>query len=90
VAAQLASEQRHADAAEAYEQFLRTYPGFDQIEQVELMLGLIYARYLDRYVRAKECLTRALARLHDPKQVELAQTELRRIEPMIYVPRKPS
>ncbi len=51
VANQLASQQFYAQAAEAYEQFLSHYPNFDQIEQVELMLGVIYARYLQHYER---------------------------------------
>ena len=59
VATQLASQQAYAEAAEAYEQFLLHYPNFDQIEQVELMLGVIYARYLNQFDRAKELLLRA-------------------------------
>ncbi len=78
---QLASEQRYPQAAEAYESFLRHYRGFEQVEQVELMLGLIYARYLNRYDRAKEYLLRAMARLHGDKELSLARTELNRIEP---------
>ncbi len=82
VANQLASQQLYAEAAEAYEQFIASYKKFEQIEQVELMLGLIYARYLERYDRAKEYLLRALARLHGERQIELARAELKRIEPM--------
>ena len=51
VANQLASQQLYPQAAEAYELFLRNYKNFEQVEQVELMLGLIYARYLNRYAR---------------------------------------
>jgi outer membrane protein assembly factor BamD (BamD/ComL family) len=80
VANQLASQQRYTDAAEAYEMFLRHYKNFDQIEQVELMLGLIYARYLSRDDRAKEYLLRAMARLHGDRELDLARTELKRIE----------
>src|SRR5688572_10459409 len=47
VANQLASQQFHEAAADAYEQFLRHYPNYGQIEHVELMVGLIYARYLN-------------------------------------------
>ena len=83
VANQLASQQLYIDAAEAYELFLANYKNFEQIEQVELMLGLIYARYLERYDKAKEYLLRALARLHGERQVQLAKTELARIEPMV-------
>ena len=83
VANQLASEQRYADAAEAYESFLKFYKGFEQVEQVELMLGLIYARYLNKYPSAKELLLRAMARLHSDNQLNLARSELARIEPLI-------
>ena len=83
VANQLASQQFHAQAAEAYEQFLSHYPNFDQIEQVELMLGVIYARYLQHYERARQLLLRALARLHGEQQIAWARAELTRIEPLI-------
>ena len=56
--------------------FLRNYKNFEQVEQVELMLGLIYARYLNRYAPAKECLLRAMARLHSDRELQLARSEL--------------
>ncbi len=83
VANQLASQQLYTEAAEAYELFLASYKNFEQIEQVELMLGLIYARYLTRYDKAKEYLLRALARLRADRQIQLAKTELQRIEPLV-------
>ena len=86
VAAQLASQQLYPQAAEAYELFLRHYRNYEQIEQVELMLGLIYARYLDRYDRAKEYLIRAMARLHGDREIRLARNELDRIEPLLTPP----
>ena len=86
VAAQLASQQLYPQAAEAYELFLRHYRNYEQIEQVELMLGLIYARYLDRYDRAKEYLIRAMARLHGDREIKLARNELDRIEPLLTPP----
>jgi membrane associated rhomboid family serine protease len=86
VANQLASQQLHTEAAQAYEQFLTQYPNFDQIEQVELMLGVIYARYLNNYERARQLLLRALARLHTERQIQWARSELSRIEPLIVTP----
>lgn len=83
VATQLASQQLYAEAAEAYEQFLSHYPNFDQIEQVELMLGLIYGRYLHRFDRAKELLIRSMARLHQERQIAMARAEVGRIEGML-------
>ena len=76
VANQLASQQFHEQAADAYEQFLRHYPNYGQIEHVELMLGLIYARYLSRNVRARELLERAARKLHGEREVRLAREEL--------------
>ena len=83
VANQLASQQLYRDAADAYELFLRHYKNFEQVEQVELMLGLIYARYLERYDRAREYLLRAMARLHGDRELSLARAELQRIEPLV-------
>ena len=83
VANQLASQQFYPQAAEAYELFLRYYKNFEQVEQVELMLGLIYARYLNRYAAARECLIRAMARLHNDRELQLARSELARVEVMI-------
>lgn len=80
IANQLAGQQLYLQAAEAYEQFLKTYPKFEQIEQVELMLGLIYARYLAQYPRAHQCLVRALAKLHGQREIDMARGELTRIE----------
>lgn len=82
VANQLANQQRYPQAAEAYESFLRHYPKFEQIEQVELMLGLVYARYLNQYDKARECLLKASARLHTDRELEMARSELARIAPM--------
>ena len=82
VANQLNSQQLYPDAAEAYEAFLRTYPKFEQIEQVELLLGIIYARYLQQYDRAKGLLVKAIARLHGERELSMAKAELRRIEPL--------
>jgi membrane associated rhomboid family serine protease len=79
VANQLAHQQEHARAAEAYEQFLGAYPNYEQVEQVQLMLGLIYGRYLGRPDRAREHLNRALARLHREREVGMARAELSRL-----------
>jgi tetratricopeptide (TPR) repeat protein len=82
VANYLASQQHYPAAAQAYEQFQRFYPNYDQIEQVHLMLGVIYARYLNQAQRAREYLLRALARLHFERDVELARSELTHLDLM--------
>ncbi len=79
IANHLANARLYREAADAYELFLATYPKYEQIEQIELMLGLIYARYLDRYGRAREYLTRSLTRLHGPKEIALATSELQHL-----------
>ena len=89
VANQLASQQAYAEAADAYEQFLTHYPNFEQIEQVELMLGVVYGRYLQKYERARQLLLRALARLHTEREIQWARSELARIDPLIAASRGP-
>ncbi len=75
----LAHEQRHAQAAEAYESLLREYPNVSDAAQVHLMLGLIYARYLQQYERAAHHLRIAIDKLHGGSGTELAREELARI-----------
>jgi tetratricopeptide (TPR) repeat protein len=76
VANQLTSQQFFPEAADAYEQFLRHYPNYKQIEHVELMLGLICARYLNRKARARELLSHAVTRLHSERDLRMAHEEL--------------
>jgi membrane associated rhomboid family serine protease len=80
VANQLAGEQRFPQSAEAYETLLRVYPKAEQIEQIELMVGLIYARYLGQYDKARHYLQRAMLRLHDENALRMAREELAHIE----------
>ncbi len=63
IANQLMSEGRYDDSASAYQLFLVTYKGYADRQQVQLILGLIFARYLDQRQRAKELLTEAIPRL---------------------------
>jgi membrane associated rhomboid family serine protease len=80
IANQLASEQRYPQASEAYETFLQHYPKYEQTEQLELMLGLIQARFLSQPGRAREHLLRALAKLTDENARAMARTELAKID----------
>ena len=59
---------------------MKGYPKYEQMEQVELMLGIIYARYLQQFPKAREFLVRALAKLHGQREIDLARSELTRIE----------
>src|SRR5688500_1082518 len=72
VANHLAALNRYAEAAEAYEALLRTYPKHDRIEEVQLILGIVYARHLQQYAKAKQYLEAALGRLYGEREVEMA------------------
>lgn len=80
IANQLASERRNSEAAWAYSQFLTHYGSYEHAEQVELMLGLLYSRYLHRPQDAVQHLQRAAERLSDPAQVQLCQEELAKLQ----------
>jgi len=79
VANQLFAQQIYPAAADAYELFLRQYPKYDQIEQIQLMLGIIYSRYVPRPDKARQYLSSAVERLNNPRDAELAREELSRI-----------
>jgi membrane associated rhomboid family serine protease len=79
VANQLFAQEVYGAAADAYEAFIRAYPKYEQMEQIQLVLGLLYARYLNRADRAREHLGAALSKLQNPKQIELARDELAKI-----------
>jgi membrane associated rhomboid family serine protease len=76
IANQLAGENRHAEAAQAYEQFLTHYANYEYSEQVELMLGLIYSRYLSRREPAIKHLQAAVNKLTDSGQLKMCRDEL--------------
>jgi len=80
IANQLAGEGRHAESAQAYEQFLAHYGSYEYADQVELMLGVIYARYLNQAEAATKHLQAASKKLSDPGQVKMCQDELARLQ----------
>ena len=80
VANQLASSQRTTEAAQAYEQFLTHYGNYEYVEQVELMLGILYSRYLNKPQEALDHLQQACERLSDPNQLEMCRQELARLK----------
>mgnify|MGYP000524829789 CR=1 FL=1 len=73
------AENRFADAAESYELFLKHYGRHDSNGRLQLILGLIYARYLGDADRARSHLLSAIDRLHDPNDIEVARAELQRL-----------
>jgi len=80
VGTQLHHASRYAEAAEAYEKLLRSYPNTERSEQVELMVGLLYARYLNQFDKAKQHLAKAIDRLHEGREMEIAREEMRIVE----------
>lgn len=80
IANQLASEKKAAESAQAYEQFLAHYGNYQYIEQVELMLGILYSRYLDQPEKAIKHLQAAAQKLSDPSQLKMCRDELARLQ----------
>ncbi len=79
IANQLASEAKYEGAAQAYEKFIRHYGNYEYIEQVELMLGLIYSRYLQQTEAAVHYLKEAEKKLTDPGQLKMCKDELKKL-----------
>jgi membrane associated rhomboid family serine protease len=79
VANHLASDRRPAEAARAYHQFLSTYGNAEYSDQVQLMLGILYARYLNDRAQAIEHLQKAEQRLSDGGHLKMCREELARL-----------
>jgi membrane associated rhomboid family serine protease len=79
VANQFAAKGQFGDAAEAYELLLKAYRNIENVGQIELMLGLIYVRYLNRPDLARTHLNAAVAALHSNQELELARAELAKL-----------
>jgi membrane associated rhomboid family serine protease len=80
VANQLMVMQRFAPAAAAYERLLKAYPTDSDVPQVRLLLGIVYAKYLQRGEAAASHLRAALSRLTDQQQMEQARQWLETLE----------
>jgi hypothetical protein len=80
IANQLMSAGQWVDAAEAYEKFMQHYRGYEYAEQVQLMLGILYSRYLKEPQRAATYLKSALERLTDSGQRKMCRDELERLK----------
>lgn len=76
IANQLMSAGSWKQAANAYELFLTHYRNTQYSEQVELMLGVIYARYLHKPEKAVKYLKDARPKITDPGQVKMCDEEL--------------
>jgi membrane associated rhomboid family serine protease len=80
IANQLMSEGKWQPSADAYQKFLSQYSSYTHAEQVHLMLGLLYSRYLERPEEAMEHLNLAQDRLSDPGQKTMCQQEINHLQ----------
>ncbi|MCH8314840.1 MAG: rhomboid family intramembrane serine protease [Planctomycetes bacterium] len=80
VANQLYADSEHATAASAYELFLEKYASSYKANEVRLILGLIYARRLDKPTQAKALIEQAKSKLRDKRQSALADQLLAELE----------
>jgi membrane associated rhomboid family serine protease len=76
IANQLMTMKQYEPAAEAYERFRRQYGSYEHMADIDLMLGLIYGRYLNQYDKAAELLERAADTLTDERKNAMARHEL--------------
>jgi membrane associated rhomboid family serine protease len=74
----LMSDSQWDWAAKAYENYLTQY-GQNGGEQVQLMLGLLYTRYIHEPVRAEELLRQALEKLTQPSQIRMCEDLLKEL-----------
>ncbi len=79
VANQLMSAGRWEPAARAYENFLNHYASYEYIEQVQLMLGLLYTRYIKNADRAGQLLNAAKLKLSQSGQIRMCDDLLREL-----------
>jgi membrane associated rhomboid family serine protease len=73
LANQLMAQKQYEWAATAYERLLQFYTRFNERQQVQLILALIYTRYLNKPQRATELLDKLKDRLDQPEHKEMAQ-----------------
>ena len=80
IANQLMAEGKWQTSADAYQKFLAQYSSYEHAEQVHLMLGLLYGRYLNRPQEAMEHLNKAKDKLSDADQKTMCQQEIDRLQ----------
>ena len=80
IANQLASDNKQTESAAAYEKFLTHYSSYEYTEQVELMVGILYSRYLDKPELAVKHLRAAAEKLSDPGQLKMCNDELAKLQ----------
>jgi membrane associated rhomboid family serine protease len=80
IANQLMAEGKWQPSADAYQKFLAQYSSYEHAEQVHLMLGLLYGRYLNQPQEAMEHLNKAKDKLSDADQKTMCQQEIDRLQ----------
>ncbi|MBU2595936.1 MAG: hypothetical protein KJ757_00005, partial [Planctomycetes bacterium] len=80
IANQLMSAGKWPEAAGAYEKFLSFYGGNEYSGQIQLMLGIIYTRYLPDKIKALDNLKKAFVKLAETGQKKMCQDEIKRLE----------
>ena len=80
IANQFASDGEYKEAASVYEKFLTHYANYEHIEQVELMLGIIYSRYLEKFDLALNHLRAAERKIVDPAQLLMCRSEIEKLQ----------
>ena len=79
IANQLMTHNQHTKSAEAYEKFLASYANYEYAEQIQLMLGILYSRYLKNSELAEKYLTQAVEKLSDPGQLKMCKDEIEKL-----------
>lgn len=69
----------YANAAAAYELYMKSYGSSENAGHVALMLGLAYGRHLGNPAAAREKLTQAVQLLQFSRECDLARAELDRL-----------
>lgn len=68
-----ASQERYSLSARAYELLINTYRSLPDRDSIQLMLALIYVRYLQRGQRARELLAEVTPRLRNDDEKAMAK-----------------
>ncbi|ARN57327.1 rhomboid family intramembrane serine protease [Sedimentisphaera salicampi] len=80
IANNLMGRGKAEQAEKAYKIFKANYPSYEYIEHIELMLGLLYSRYLNEPENAAKQLEKAYKKLTEPEQKKMCGNELKKIK----------
>jgi membrane associated rhomboid family serine protease len=81
VATQLKHDGDFAGAAAAFDRLLLSYPKIDPNGEIELLVGILYARDVHDPVKARTHLLRAIDKIHDETKAALARQALEELGP---------